>query len=116
LQQTAGDQLPRLRKVIEGPLIASDDQRMLIALPVAMGRGETNAMLQQRVAIQLTDVLGVERKLLNKKETGLIVAGAGAALLAFISYYVSGQFGGTTSPYPEPGQGESIQVPFRFIR
>ncbi len=116
LHETAGDQVPGLRRTIEGPLIASNDQRILVAVPVFTGGSAERATLQQRLAIPVSDVLGIERKMLNRRKTTIIAAGAAAALIAFIAYYVSGEFGGTTSPFPEPGQGESIQLQFRFSR
>lgn len=116
LHETAGDQLPQLRKTVEGPLIAANDQRILVAVPVWTGGPTTHEILQQRVAIPIADVLGLERKSLDKRRTTLIVAGAGAALVAFIAYHVSGEFGGTTGTFPEPGQTESIQVLFRLSR
>lgn len=111
LAGTAGDQLPRLRRTIEGPLISATEQSLLLGVTSWQGRAGTRETLHQRIAVPVSDVLGLERRMLDRRKTTIIAAGAGAALLAFIGYYVSGEFGGTTSPFPEPGQGESLQVP-----
>jgi len=116
LQQSAGDQLPQLRKTLEGPLVAANGERLLIAVPVYTDGPTVRQTLQQRLAIPVSDVLGLERKSLDKRKTALIGAGVGAALIAFIAYYVSGEFGGTTGPFPEPGPTEIIQLVFRLAR
>jgi len=116
LRDSLGDQLPRLGKTIEGPLIASQGQRLLVGVPAWNGPESPRDGFQQRVSISVSDLLGVERKKLDKRKTSLIVAAAGVALGAFVVAHVSGVFGGTTGPYPEPGQSESLQVPIYFGR
>jgi hypothetical protein len=115
LRDSIGDQFPRLRKSVEGPLIGVDDLRLLVALHVSAGTS-AGAELQQRVAIPRADILGVERKILDRKKTSIIAAGAGVALGILVYQWVSGEFGGTTHPIPEPGPGENIQVRLRFSR
>ena len=113
LAATAGDQVPRLRRTLEGPLISVDEKGLVLGITSWQGRPGSRESLYQRIAVPVSDVLGLERKVLDRRKTTLIAAGAGAALIAFIAYYVSGEFGGSTSPFPEPGPGETIQVPVR---
>jgi hypothetical protein len=116
LRDTLGGQVPRLGKTIEGPLIASQGQRLLVGVPAWSRPESPRDGFQQRVSISVSDLLGVERKKLDKRKTSLIVTAAGVALGAFVVAHTSGVFGGTTGPYPEPGQGESLQVPIPFSR
>jgi hypothetical protein len=113
LSETTADGVPRLRRTMDGSLISADGQRLLVAVASWQGRPGTRETLHQRIAVPVSDVISLERKLLDRRKTTLVAAGAGAALVAFIAYYVSGEFGGTTSPFPEPGPGESIQIPIR---
>ncbi len=114
LVESVGSDMPRIRRTLEGPLISVEAQQLLVGVSSWVGRPGTREDLQQRVAVPVADVLGIERKLLNRRKTTIVAGGAAAALVVFITYYVSGQFGGTTSPFPEPGQGESVQVPIRL--
>jgi hypothetical protein len=113
LAATIGEQVPRLRRILDGPLISVDDRSLLMGLATWHGRPGSRESLYQRVSVPLSDVISVERKVLDRRKTTLVAVGAGAVLIAFIARYVSGEFGGTTSPFPEPGPGESIQVPFK---
>ena len=110
LRDSIRDQFPQLRSRLEGSLISLDDQRMMLGVAIPTedpGRG-----LQQRIAIPRSDILGVERKTLDRRKTGIIAAGAGIALAILTYHLISGEFGGTTHPIPEPGQGETRLLPF----
>ena len=113
LRDSIGDQFPRLHRTVEGPLIARDDNRLIVGLSI-QSDGSASRELQQRVSIPRAGVLGIERKVLDRQNTGILAAGAGVVLGMFIFHWVSGEFGGTTHPIPEQGPGENIQVRFRF--
>lgn len=114
LRDSIGDQFPQLRSRLEGSLIALDDRRLIVGVAVsAEGSGRE---LQQRIAVPRSDILGVERKTLDRKQTGIIALGASVALAIFSYHWISGEFGGTTHPIPEPGQGETILVPIGYLR
>jgi hypothetical protein len=106
LSATAGEQVPRLSRTIEGDLVQANEGSFLVALRVWSAGAPARDELVQRVSIPARDVSQLELKQLDKRKVGLIAAGAGAVLGVFIVRYVSGVFGGTTGPLPEPGPSE----------
>lgn len=115
LKDSVGDQLPRLRNRMEGVVVSMNDERLVLGVAISSDRPAAREM-QQRIGVPLPDILGLERKSLDRKKTGIIVAGAAAALAVFTYHWISGEFGGTTQPAPETGPGEVIGVPFRSSR
>lgn len=116
LVQSVGNDMPRVGQTFNGTLISRNDQWLLVGVESWAGRPGTREGLQQRITVPVSDVLGLQKKLLDNKKTTIVAVSTGAAVIAFIAYYVRGEFGGTTSPFPEPGPGESVQIPFRFFR
>jgi hypothetical protein len=102
LADEVGEFVPHLGHTVEGDLVQADEQQLLVAVPSRPDAATGGVGFHQRVAIPLSDVVGIELKEFNKGRVALITVSAGAALVAFIVYYVSGEFGGTTAPFPEP--------------
>ncbi len=114
LRDSIGDQFPQLRSRFEGSLIALDDRRLIVGVAVpTQGSGRE---LQQRIAVPRSDILSIERKTLDRKQTGIIALGASVAVAILTYHWISGEFGGTTNPIPAPGPGETILLPIGYLR
>lgn len=114
-----GNQLAHLDRTVEGDLVRVNGEILMVAVPVAARHAAPFARspaMYRRVAIPLEDVLAVELRELDRKKTGIVLAGAGAAVFAFVLYHFGGEFGGTTKPPPDPGPGEMTGSSLQFHR
>lgn len=110
LKDSIGSQFPQLHRIIEGSVVAKDERQIFIGIYIP-AEGSRSHNMQQRIAIPQADIIGLERRVVDRKKTGIIAAAAAVALGVLVNHWVSGKFGGTTNPIPDQGPGENIQVP-----
>lgn len=113
LATAVADQLPNIGRTFDGSLVDVNNERLLVSVRIADDPRAMSSGLRQRLAVPVGDVQELELKHLDRKKVTLIGIGAGTVLAAIIAHYVGGVFGGTTKPFPEPGQPETIIAPFR---
>lgn len=103
------NQLAQVDRTVQGDLVRINGEFLMVSLPVAPRQAAPYARfpeMYRRVAISLDDVLVVELKHLDRKKTGILLASAGVAFVAFVLNHFRGEFGGTTEPPPDSGPGE----------
>jgi hypothetical protein len=105
--------VPGLERIIEGTLVQSDSNKMLVSTRVWTESASTRDWLEQRLDIPTSDITQVELKQLNKRNATLIGVGAGVVFAALVVGWVTGAFGGTTTGEPDPGQPEFARPMFR---
>lgn len=102
-----GEAVPRLEGTLEGV----ENGNFLVRVPVPSGGAEVglNSGISQLIRVPRTQVLGLERKELDKVASGLVVAGATTGATLLLLQIIS------TSGTPDGGGGIdpplSIQIP-----
>lgn len=97
LAEALGSDFPHSGRRIDGELLEASPGQFLVALRVwSGGAGEAN-QLQQRLAIPIQDVVGLQVKTLDKRRTAYVALGATAVLATLVARRAGGTFGGTTT-------------------
>jgi hypothetical protein len=107
--------LLRERQVLDGTVLAVSPQ-LLLEVPVASHlQGGTRQDLRQRIALEPSQVLGVELRELDRFRTGLLVTAGGAFLVGAVALALSREAGGDTrgeTPPPAELRGPTLQIPW----
>lgn len=105
-----GDVLPAGTRVLEGTVLESGGDALLLLVPVSSQlRGARVDVLNQRLRLSQSDIVELELKELDRGRTGLLV-GAGAVALGAIVVAAIVETGGGDGPEEPPETGERRRV------
>lgn len=103
-------------RVLTGVVVDAQRDAFTLEVPaVPMGTASAPQGLFQRVNLGRTDVLEVERRTLDRRRTGLVVAAAVVGVGVITSAIIHGQSTGSNSPTePSPNFTRRLVVNLRF--
>jgi hypothetical protein len=110
--------LLRERQVLDGTVVEIAPQLLIEVFVATHLQGGSRQDLRQRIALEPSEVLGVERRELDKFRTGLAITAGSAILAGSIVMALTRESGGDTrGSEPAPGElrGPTVHIPWRSL-
>jgi hypothetical protein len=111
-----GTARPQEPRTLEGELLARDDAGFTLFVPAAVRQqGFFTENLRERVRVSSADVIGIERRELDRARTFVLLGAGTAAVVALVIETLSGETGGNTIDRTPPGPAP-VRVPVFSLR